>query len=162
MGNKQSIKKMGMAAWLAVLLALHGNAILRNEDPIQAVQTDAISYDQKMEQEKDGVKGPATPKVIYYGGQGFFSKPPSIAPKQDESEKSSAEKKKKTFSWSDWWEESPKPEEKPDIPAQQLLTTPPAEDTGFWSEAEPASSESGLAQGGTVLPAPEAAGDDWW
>lgn len=85
---------------------LHVNAILKAEDPIADTQTEAISYDQKMEQDKDGVKAPATPKMIYYGGQGFLTRS-SLSKYENEIASASKGKKKEKFNWSDWWEDKP-------------------------------------------------------
>lgn len=100
------LKKAGILSWLAILLVVHVNAILKNDNPLEDSQTEAILYDQKMEQEKDGVKAAATPKVIYYGGQGFLTKS-SLAKNEKESEGAAVKKKKQSFNWSDWWEEKP-------------------------------------------------------
>jgi len=104
--NQSNGVRAMLAVWLAALLFLHMNAILRNEDPIQSAQTEGILFDQKMEQEKDGVKAASTPKVIYYGGQGFLTKS-SLSKNEKESERGITKKKKQTFNWSDWWEEKP-------------------------------------------------------
>lgn len=97
-------KQIKMAGYLAMLVLLHVNAILKTEDPIADTQTEGILYDQKMEQEKDGVKAPATPKMIYYGGQGFLGKG-SLAKYDKEMTSRVAGKKKEKFSWSDWWDD---------------------------------------------------------
>ena len=93
-----------LAGYLIMLVFLHMNAILKNEDPISDGQTESISYDQKMEQEKDGVKVAATPRIIYYGGQGFLTKG-SLAKNDKETTAAGSGKKKDSFNWSDWWED---------------------------------------------------------
>ncbi len=144
-----------MAGWLAVLLFLHGNAILKKEDPIQDTQTDAILYDQKMEQEKDGVKAAATPKVIYYGGQGFLTKS-GLAKNEQESSAGAQKKKKQSFSWSDWWEEKPgEKESQTDAGEEADLLT---QDTALTDE-KPDDEKLENASGGDAAPAVK---DDFW
>lgn len=99
-------KHFYIAGYLFLIAFLHVNAILKAEDPIADTQTEAILYDQKMEQEKDGVKGPATPKMIYYGGQGFLTKS-SLTKYEKEMATAAKGGKKDKFSWSDWWEDKP-------------------------------------------------------
>ncbi len=101
-----SKKHFYMAGYLLLIGFLHVNAILKAEDPIADTQTEAISYDQKMEQDKDGVKAPATPKMIYYGGQGFLTRS-SLSKYENEIASASKGKKKEKFNWSDWWEDKP-------------------------------------------------------
>ncbi len=179
--NQFNFKKVGLLSWLAILWLVHGNAILKHEDPIQDTQTEAILYDQKMEQEKDGVKAAATPKVIYYGGQGFLTKS-SLAKNEKEGEGASAKKKKQTFNWSDWWEEKPAEPEtqetqvavEEELPIQDedsqegessLVSGLPSEtsaqeEADFWGEApsNPASPTPPPAQAASSKPA----SDDWW
>ena len=99
-------KHFYIVSYLFLVAFLHMNAILKAEDPIADTQTEAILYDQKMEQEKDGVKGPATPKMIYYGGQGFLTKS-SLSKYEKEIAGAREGIKKDKFSWSDWWEDKP-------------------------------------------------------
>lgn len=161
-------QKLGMMVWLGAILALHGNAILKNEDPIQAVQTEGILYEQKMEQEKDGVKGPATPKVIYYGGQGFFNRT-SIASDEEESAGNAAKKKKSVFNWSDWWEEKPAENEAPaeqeaieSVGSQQMPEAQPFDADDFWGEPKSPSSENSSNLPPPESSVPQVSGDDWW
>ncbi len=179
--NQFNFKKVGLLSWLAILWLVHGNAILKHEDPIQDTQTEAILYDQKMEQEKDGVKAAATPKVIYYGGQGFLTKS-SLAKNEKEGEGASAKKKKQTFNWSDWWEEKPAEPEtqetqvavEEELPIQEedsqegesssglgvLAAETPIQESAadFWGEAPDSPIASSSAQEAPSKPAT----DDWW
>ena len=158
---------------------LHVNAILKTEDPIAATQTDPILYDKKMEEEKDGVKAAATPKIVYYGGQGFLTKKP-VSKYEKEITAASSGKKKEKFNWSDWWEDKPAdsssttgetvPEstETEDIQLAAPDAEPLTEET-LSSESVPmqAPLQEGLsappARGNTPEEerAPEAS-DDWW
>ncbi len=103
---KYKNKQFWYLGYFGVLFLLHINAILKNEDPITATQTDPILYDKKMEEEKDGIKAPASPKVIYYGGQEFLGQK-SLSKYEKEVAGSAQTKKKEKFNWSDWWEDKP-------------------------------------------------------
>lgn len=168
--TREDFGKIALVGWFVFVAFVHGNAILKNEDPLRDGQTEGILYDQKMEQEKDGVKAAATPKVIYYGGQGFLTKS-SLSKNEKESESGAAKKKKQTFNWSDWWEEKPA---EPDLSEVPVVETPLIEETvsadavsvdsevlepdikdDFWTDSE------------SEVLAPEVAdtavrGDDWW
>lgn len=180
--NQLRFKRAGLISWLAILWLVHGNAILKHEDPIQDTQTEAILYDQKMEQEKDGVKAAATPKVIYYGGQGFLTKS-SLAKNEKEGEGVSAKKKKQSFNWSDWWEEKPAETEAQETPAAEeelsvkeeglsegesnpdsvlSAETPVQEaETDFWSEVPDSAGSPASPPAQDKAPSKPAA-DDWW
>lgn len=56
---------------------LHMGTIRKKEDPIRDTQTDPIAYDQKMEEIKDGEKGPATPTFQFYEKEEFMTEPPA-------------------------------------------------------------------------------------
>ena len=99
-------KQFWLLSYLGLVFVLHMNAILKTEDPIADTQTDPILYEKKMEEEKAGVKAAATPKVIYYGGQGFLTKK-SLSKYEKETIGSAPSKKKEKFNWSDWWEDKP-------------------------------------------------------
>ncbi|HRK62437.1 MAG TPA: hypothetical protein PLY88_07825 [Candidatus Omnitrophota bacterium] len=177
--NQLNGTRVMLAVWLVSILFLHMNAILKNEDPLQDAQTEGILYDQKMEQEKDGVKAAATPKVIYYGGQGFLTQS-SLSKNEKELEGGVAKKKKQMFNWSDWWEEKPA---KPDLPEASVADADLQEDAKEASKAEVAAyldpNSIDSASGESDEPkddfwtdsespslAPEepspAKGDDWW
>jgi|GEM_PF-3327174 len=103
---KTRLKKnqWGVGVYFILTLCLHWNAILKVEDPIADTQTEGILYDQKMEQEKDGVKAAASPKVIFYGGQGFLTKG-SLAKYDQDNKVAGSKNKKDSFNWSDWWDD---------------------------------------------------------
>lgn len=163
------------------LILLHVNAILKAEDPISETQTDAILYEQKMEQEKDGVKGPATPKMIYYGGQGFLTKN-SVSKYEKETGSGSAAAKKEAFDWSEWWDDKPadpaSPELKDPVLPQDTLSQPEALDAPEAIETDSAVvppieavknpvidtiQQKDTSKPDTETPQPETtATDDWW
>lgn len=57
-------------------LFLNTGVIRKDFDPIKNTQTDAIAYKQKMEEIKDGEKGPPTPSYKFYEKQDFLVKTP--------------------------------------------------------------------------------------
>lgn len=57
----------------------HLGAILKEEDHIVRTQTDPISYEKKMEELKDGEKGPSMPKIEYYKKTDFLTMAPNKA-----------------------------------------------------------------------------------
>lgn len=91
--------------FIVILASAHLGTIRRNEDPIRNTQTDPIAYKQKMEEEKDGVKGPLAYSVKYNPKDTFFIDPPYMPQeKAMDREKAKAEEKQ---ALSDWWEETP-------------------------------------------------------
>lgn len=127
-----------LAGYFSLICCLHVNAILKADDPIRDTQTEEILYEQKMEQEKDGVKAPATPKVIFYGGQGFLTRS-SLSENDSGETKDPASKKKNIFNWSDWWDEKPAEENAPEAVETQGFELPG--DDGLLLEKEAPSSQ---------------------
>lgn len=98
-------KKILFFILVGVLAGVHVGTVRRTDDPIRNTQTDPIAYQQKMEEEKDGKKGPSSYSVKYNPSDTFF-----VAPPFDEKEKVSAKEKsrvEKPSALSDWWEEKP-------------------------------------------------------
>jgi len=166
-------KQILIPAYLLLVCGLHWNAILKADDPISEGQSEAILYDQKMEQDKDGVKAPATPKMIYYGGQGFLTKN-SLSKYEKEITAVTTGKKRENFNWSDWWEEKPAdtaPEEQQTLLQDDMPTVAADESLMVPDEIEPLSEEvpqnAVSADAEEALPPPaelesEPAGSDWW
>ncbi|MDP3920904.1 MAG: hypothetical protein Q8R76_08885 [Candidatus Omnitrophota bacterium] len=50
--------------------------VRKDDDPILKTQTNPISYKKKMEELKDGVKGPPSPSYVIYSKINFFVDPP--------------------------------------------------------------------------------------
>lgn len=104
-----------------LLLALAGlnlGTVRKTEDPIRDTQTSPIGYQQKMEEEKDGVKGPLMYHVKYNPKDAFFIEPPF----EKEKEASGTEMaKEEPSAVSDWWEEKPAQEA---VPPEQETATP--------------------------------------
>ncbi len=62
---------------LVVIFMLNTATVRRRKSAILRTQTDPIKLKDKMEEIKDGEKGPATPQFGWYGGgNGFMSKSP--------------------------------------------------------------------------------------
>ncbi len=167
-------KNISVAGYLLLIVFLHVNALLKAEDPIADTQTEAISYDKKIEQDKDGIQAPATPKMIYYGGQGFLTRG-SLSKYEKEISTASTGKKEK-FNWSDWWEEKPSESNADETDAVASASEPltnsdgeATEETGTASQIinskGNAADESGnldADQPELALEEPVKSGDDWW
>jgi hypothetical protein len=114
-------------AGFGLLVLLHLGAIRKNEDPIAKTQTDPISYKQKLEETKDGVKGAPTPSFKYYEKEEFLVKTPMETGLE---EKKAAEAREAAeVSEVDFEEES---EESFEVPEDEDL----GEETGEASEDE--------------------------
>lgn len=62
--------------FLILVFLLHSGAIRRERDIILETQTDPISLKKKIEELKDGEKGPTTPTFEFYEGRDFQTKVP--------------------------------------------------------------------------------------
>lgn len=65
-----------LVPFLMVILVLHAGAIRKERDIITETQTDPISLKKKLEEIKDGEKGPTTPTFEFYEGKDFQTKAP--------------------------------------------------------------------------------------
>lgn len=109
-------------------------SIRKNEDPVVVTeaQTGAISYKQKAEEEKDGVKGAPAPSMTFYAHNKFMT--------------ASAVKDRKT-----------EEEESPEVPAKAENTeagfeeAPAAQDAGAAEKQAPAASPKAAEEE-----------DNWW
>ncbi|MBU9889395.1 MAG: hypothetical protein KTQ49_05975 [Candidatus Omnitrophica bacterium] len=135
------------------LAVVHSGAIRRSDDPIRNAQTDGISFQQKMEEEKDGVKGPSSYSVRYNPNDTFFIDPPFD--KEEDTAAGVERVVREPSGLSDWWEEQPA-QESPAASGER-----PLEVMGVAHEG--ASSEDGNEVIEDV-PAPSDAGanDDYW
>lgn len=80
-----SFLKMIPARFLLVYLLaaafLHMGTIRKKETAVSKAQTSGIKLKDKLEELKDGEKGPATPTYGWYGGNnGFMGDPPFVEP----------------------------------------------------------------------------------
>ncbi len=171
-------KQFWVLGYLALIGLIHVNAFLKSEDPIRDTQTDPISYDKKMEEEKDGVKAPSSPRVVFYGGQGFLSKKNSVS-HADDGQEMKKSVKKESFNWADWWGDKPSASNSAPASTEAVESNlPPSiasasdstesdkkseKQTSHVSEGDSANQKGETA--GTVLNEPKKAGgsgDDWW
>ncbi len=147
--------------WLVLAVIITGflnlGAILKKEDHIAATQTDPILYEKKMEELKDGEKGPSMPKIEYYKKADFLSKTPVAT---QGNEQASVE----TVRPSEWPEE---------LPAEVGKEKAETSDEYWWiDEDEVKAGSAGKAPPSYEQPAPKnggnenslkesAEGDDW-
>lgn len=136
------------------IAGLNLGSIRKAEDPIRDTQTNPIAYKQKMEEEKDGVKGPLMYHVKNHPKEAFFIDPPY----EKEKELLTQEKqdKKESSSVADWWEEAPAEEPKTSQPEQAVTEAEVADGEMPVTEAATGEADS---QGGEDK---VAKGDDYW
>lgn len=70
------MKLLRLVPLIILVFAVHTGAIRRERDIILETQTDPISLKKKLEELKDGEKGPTTPSFEFYEGKDFQTKPP--------------------------------------------------------------------------------------
>jgi hypothetical protein len=91
--------------FLTVLAALNLGSVRKSEDPIRDTQTNPILYEQKMEEEKDGKKGPLMYHVKNNPRESFFIDPPFQKEKKSSPQVNTTEKVPASEDASGWWEE---------------------------------------------------------
>ncbi len=70
------MKKLRLLVSLLLIFTLHAGVIRKERTPIQNTQTDPIALKKKLEELKDGEKGPPTPTFEFYEGRNFQTKSP--------------------------------------------------------------------------------------
>ncbi len=135
------------------LAGVHSGAIRRSDDPIRNAQTDGISFQQKMEEEKDGVKGPSSYSVRYNPNDTFFIDPPFD--KEEDSAAGVERVVREPPGLSDWWEEQP---------AQESPAASGEESLGGMGTADEGASPEDRSEVAEDVPVPSDAGtnDDYW
>jgi len=129
--------------FVLVLAALNTGTIRRNEDPIRDTQTNPIGYQQKMEEEKDGKKGPLLYSVKYNPSDKFMVAPP-VAAEGEQAPAERSEVEKSGTAATSWWEE---------VPASEKTATEQG-------TAEP--SAPSPPEGEQAAPAADSKEDQWW
>ena len=131
---------------LLILIGLSSIATIRkDEDPVRKTQTDPILYKQKMEEQKDGVKGAPSPSFKFYNREGFLADSPVDQKKEEAAElpktvdstevnleepldahqEASPDSLKEGQEDEDWWDSSGKEEPAGDQNALQSEETAP-------------------------------------
>lgn len=93
--------------FLSVLAGLNLGTVRKSEDPIRDTQTNPILYQQKMEEEKDGKKGPLLYHVKNYPRESFFIDPPFEKIAKQISGSAVAKEMTAPAEVENWWEEQP-------------------------------------------------------
>ena len=101
-------KKWCFLILITVLSAANVASIRRAEDPIRNTQTSPIAFQQKMEEEKDGKKGPLLYHVKYNPEDSFLTGSPVLPEEKAKEDSVSPYSRAGEL---DWWEE-------PDLPAE--------------------------------------------
>ncbi len=145
--------------FVSVLAGMSLGSIRKSEDPIRDTQTNPILYEQKKEEEKDGIKGALLYHVNNSPHETFFIDPPFEKEKKSSSKVVATEET--PAETSGWWEEQPTTV--PAVaPAEKAAEQPPSESL---PEAEKVRSQENGEQPAVVPEAKKAAsgkGDDYW
>ncbi|OQA56500.1 MAG: hypothetical protein BWY42_00982 [Candidatus Omnitrophica bacterium ADurb.Bin277] len=102
-------KKAVFFIFVIVAAVLNTAAIRRAEDPVRDTQTDPILYKQKMEEEKDGKKGPLMYNVRYNPSDNFLTAPPFERKADRESLQGSSPADSAATGELNWWDEPVSP-----------------------------------------------------
>ena len=94
-------------SYLCLIGILHSGTIRKERDPVEETRTSPIAYKAKMEEIKDGVKGPPTPSFTLYSKSRFLAETPmAIGDEGLEAEtQAEAEEEGETGGEDDWWVE---------------------------------------------------------
>lgn len=98
-------KKIIFFIFISVFAGLNLGTVRRAEDPVRDTQTNGILYEQKMEEEKDGKKGPLLYHVKNSPRETFFIDPPFEKETETPSSKTASEKTSAAGGTEGWWEE---------------------------------------------------------
>ncbi|MDD5225580.1 MAG: hypothetical protein PHV97_00155 [Candidatus Omnitrophica bacterium] len=146
--------------FLSVLASLNLGSVRKSEDPIRDTQTNPILYEQKMEEEKDGKKGPLMYHVKNNPRESFFIDPPFQKEKKSSPQVNVTEKVPASEDASGWWEE---PATAPQaLPSAERISEPLPEP---FPEAEQAQNPEPIEQSASAPENQDASsgkGDDFW
>jgi hypothetical protein len=153
-------KSMLFFIFVVVLGGLSLGTVRKAEDPIRDTQTNGILYEQKMEEEKDGKKGPLMYHVKNNPRESFFTDPPFEKEAKSSSKSVAAEKGLPSEDTAGWWEEQPTASQT--VPSTERVSEPipeplPEAETAQVHEA----TEPPVATPGDES-APSGKGDDYW
>jgi hypothetical protein len=147
-------KRVLFSICVLVLGGLNIGAILRSEDPIRDTETSPISYKQKMEEDKDGKKGPLAYSVKYNPRDTFLTTSP-VGSKKEES-KPASKPEETVPGGTNWWEEAPSGDKAQGTAATDSFSEPIVE------ENTPDSPQNGSAENAKPEDAQGSKEDYWW
>ena len=103
----RKISGMRFFIYLCLIAIFHSGTIRKERDPVEETRTSPIAYKAKMEEIKDGVKGPPTPSFTLYAKSRFLSETPmAIGDEELEAEtQAGAEEAGEAGGEDDWWVE---------------------------------------------------------
>ena len=143
------------------MAALNLGSVRQTDDPVRDTQTNPILYKQKMEEEKDGKKGPLLYHVQNSPRETFFIDPPFEKEKKDPSKEIVTEKTSSSTDTTGWWEEQSTTPSK--VPPAETVSEPLPEPL---PEAEKVRDHEAVGQPAATPEAekaPDGKGDDtWW
>jgi len=147
--------------FVSVLAGLNLASIRKAEDPIRDTQTNPILYKQKMEEEKDGKKGPPLYSVKNNPHDTFFVDLPYETEKEVSASKAATEETVASEETTGWWEEQPGESHvrSSDQTVTEALPEFSAEEKVF-QDTEAVDPSAVEAKTGDA--SPDAKGDDYW
>ena len=144
------------------MAALNLGTVRRTEDPIRDTQTNPILYQQKMEEEKDGKKGPLLYHVKNSPRETFFIDPPYEAVKKSSDKKTLADEVPSSANTTDWWEEQPTNSPAPAPSSVETVAEPLPEPLPKEEKAQDLETTSQSAPEAEAGKAPSGKKDDYW
>ncbi len=151
-------KKILFLILVLLFAGLNTASIRRAEDPIRDTQSDAVSYKQKMEETKNGVKGPPSYSMKFNPKDTFFIDPPFEKSKKEEPQK---EKATEAPAVTDWWEEEAPVAAQPSSGPEAVEPLPSQEETSGEARSQDEKAVAVPDQGKQTAP-DEGADDYWW
>jgi len=150
-------KKALFFIFLSVLAGLQIGTVRKKDNPVVNTQTAPILYEQKKEEEKDGVKGPLMYHVKNNPLETFFIEPPMTSEQKERGQATAAKPVTAPGDTADWWEEEPVTEGTPPVPAASPTTEPAFQDPA----GEPSQNEES-PKAEAEAPSEAKSEDYWW
>ena len=147
--------------FINVVAALNLGTVRKAEDPVRDTQTNPILYKQKMEEEKDGKKGPLLYHVKHNPREAFFIDPPFEKEKKSPSKEIATEEAPSAAGTTGWWEEQSTTS--PTGTAAETVSEPLPEALPETEKAQNSESVEQPAAAPETTSAPSVKGEDaWW
>ena len=146
--------------FVSVLAGLNLASVRQTEDPIRYTQTNGILYEQKMEEEKDGKKGPLMYHVRNNPRESFFIDPPFEKEKKSSSKEAVTEQAPSSADTAGWWEEQPTTPQA--VSPTETVSQPLPEPSPEAEKVQSSEAAEQPAAAPEVEKAPSGKGDDYW
>lgn len=160
-------KKALFLALISLFAGLNLGTVRHTDDPIRDTQTNPILYEQKKEEEKDGVKGPLLYHVKNNPRESFFIDPPFEAVTKTPVKAAAEATLPASTGAAGWWEEQPTGSEATPLAKESVSSPSPEslpieepakgfEDTKKHNETPEAATDNAKAPSG------KGKGEDYW